>query len=129
MTLWQFAIVVLATVAVLWTLAVIPLLLGLARMARRLEGLLREAEVNMAPAFLDVREAARHFNRASAGVADGVKQAGRVFEAVGEVGRTIQGANAILRTALGPTFGVALAVITGVREGSRFFLRRILRRR
>ena len=129
MTLWQFSVVVIAAVVLLWTLAMVPLFLGLAKIARRLEAVLREAELNMGPAFVEIRDAARHLNKASAGVADGVSQAGHVFEAVGEIGKTLSGANTIVRNTLGPTFGAALAVITGVKAGSRVLFRRLLRRR
>lgn len=136
MALWEIALTVLAVLAVLWTLAGlavllvgIPLLLRLRRTAERADALLREAEVHLGPALAEFREMARHLNKASAGVADGVAQVGRTFEAVGELGKTLHGANAVLRAALGPGVTLVGGLIAGVKAGGRVLLRRLFRRR
>jgi len=133
MAMWEVALAVLTVLAALWTLAGIligvPLLLRLRRTAERADNLLREAELHVGPALAEFREMARHLNKASAGVADGVAQAGRTFEAVGELGKTLHGANAVLRAALGPGVTVVGSLIAGVRAASRVLLRRLFRRR
>ena len=124
-----YAIVWIASLATLWTLAVIPLLIVLALIARRLLGVLREAELHMGPAFVEIRDAARHLNKASAGVSDGVAHAGHLFEAMGEIGKTLHNANTVIKNTLGPTFGAAMAAVSGLKAGSRYFFRRLWKRR
>jgi len=133
MAMWEIALGVLAVLAVLWTLVAVlvgvPLLFRLRRTAERADNLLREAELHVGPALAEFREMARNLNKASAGVADGVAQAGRTFEAVGELGKTLHGANAVLRAALGPGVTLAGGLIAGVRAGGRVLLRQLFRRR
>lgn len=131
--MWEIALAVLAGLACVWTLAVIvlgvPALLQLAQTARRLDGLLRDIELNLGPALVELREMMRHLNKASAGVADGVAQVGRTFEAVGELSKTIQGANKLVRAAFGPSVTVTAGVIAGLKVGGRMLLRRLFSRR
>ncbi len=133
MALWEIALAVLAVLAVVWTLVAVligvPLLLRLRRTAERADNLLREAELHVGPALAEFREMARHLNKASAEMADGVSRVGRTFEAVGELGKTLHGANVVLRAALGPTIAAAAGLIAGVRAASRVLLRRLFRRR
>lgn len=130
---WEVALVALAILAGVWTLIAlvigIPLILTLRRSGRRIDGLLREIELNLGPALLDLREALRNVNKTSASMADGVAQAGRTFEAVGELGKTLQGANAVLRAALGPGVTIVAGLIVGARAGVRVLVRRLFRRR
>lgn len=130
---WEVALVALAILAGVWTLMAlvigIPLILTLRRSGRRIDNLLREIELNLGPALLDLREALRNVNKTSTSVADGVAQAGRAFEAVGELGKTLQGANAVLRAALGPGVTTVAGLIVGVRAGVRVLARRLFRRR
>lgn len=133
MAMWEIALGLLAVLAVLWTLAVvlvgIPLLFRLRRTAERADNLLREAELHVGPTLAEFREMARNLNKASAGVADGVAQVGRTFEAVGELGKTLHGVNAVLRAALGPGVTLVGGLIAGVKAGGRVLLRRLFRRR
>ncbi len=133
MALWEIALSVLAVLATVWTLAAVlvgvPILFRLRRIAERADNLMREAEFHLGPAQADLREMARNLNKASAGVADGVAQVGRTFEAVGELGKTLQGANAVIRAVLGPGVTLAAGLIAGVKAGGRVLLRRLFRRR
>ena len=73
---WEVALVALAILAGLWTLGAlaigIPLILTLRRSGQRIDNLLREIELNLGPALLDLREALRNVNKTSASVADGM---------------------------------------------------------
>ncbi len=133
MDTWQIALVVIAVAACVWTIAAaglaILMALSLSRYGRRVDSLLREIELNLGPALLDLRETLRNVNKTSASVADGVAQAGRTFEAVGELGKTLQGANAVLRAALGPGVTLAGSFIVGAKAGFRVLARRLFRRR
>ena len=133
MAMWEIALAILALLGVLWTLAAaliaVPLFSRLRRAAERADNLLREAELQLGPALADLREMSRHLNKASAGLADGVAQAGRTFEAVGDLGKTLHGANAVLRTALGPGVTVVASLLAGLRSASRVLLRHLFRRR
>lgn len=129
MAMWEIAVGVLAAMGVVLAALAIPLLIHLRRSMDRVDRLLREAEVHLGPALGDLREIARNVNKASAGVADGVAQVGRTFEAVGELGKTLQGANAVLRAALGPGVTLLGGLIAGVKAGGRVLLRQLFRRR
>jgi uncharacterized protein YoxC len=129
MATWEIAVGVLAATGVVATAFAIPLLIHLRRSMDRVDRLLQEAEVHLGPALGDLREVARNMNKASAGVADGVAQVGRTFEAVGELGKTLQGANAVLRAALGPSVTLLGGLIAGVKAGGRVLLRQLFRRR
>ncbi len=133
MAVWEIAVTVLAVLAILWTLAIaavgIPLLFRLKGAADRMDNLLRDAELHVGPALVDVREMVGHLNKVSAGVAEGVRRFGPTFEAVGELGRTLRGANAVLRAALGPGLTLVGGLIAGVKAGGGVLLRRFVRRR
>jgi hypothetical protein len=130
---WEYALVILAVVASLWTVAAIVLgsvvYINLSRSTRRIDGLLRDIELHLGPALLDLRETLRNVNKTSAGVADGVAQAGKTFEAIGDLGKTLHGANTVLRAALGPSVTVAASLLVGARAGFRVLARRLFRRR
>ena len=129
MALWEIALTVLAAAGVVVAGFAIPLVIRLTRSVERVERLLREAEMHLGPALGEFREMARNLNKASAGVADGVAQVGRTFEAVGELGKTLHGANVLLHAALGPGITTLTGLIAGVRAASRVLVRRLFRRR
>jgi len=133
MAVWQIALAVLAVLACVWTLAVvlicIPMLMRLSQTMRRMDALVRDIEINLGPTLVEVREMMRNLNKASAGVAEGVAHAGRTFEAVGELSKTIHGANKLLRAAFGPGVTVTAGVIAGLKAGGRVLLRRFFSRR
>ncbi len=129
MAMWEIAVGVLAAIGVVLAAFAIPILIHLRRSMDRVDRLLHEAEVHLAPALAEFREMTRNLNKASAGVADGVAQVGRTFEAVGELGKTLQGANAVLRAALGPGVTLLGGLIAGVKAGGRVLLRQLFRRR
>ncbi|HEY7678009.1 MAG TPA: DUF948 domain-containing protein [Candidatus Methylomirabilis sp.] len=129
MAMWEIALGVLAAMGVVLGAFAIPLLIHLRRSVERVDRLLQEAEVHLGPVLAESRETARNLNKASAGVADGVAQVGRTFEAVGELGKTLQGANAALRAALGPGVILMGGLIAGVKAGGRVLLRQLFRRR
>lgn len=129
MAMWEIALGVLAAMGVVLAAFAIPILIHLRRSMDRVDRLLHEAEVHLGPALAEFREMARNLNKASAGVADGVAQVGRTFEAVGELGKTLQGANAVLRAALGPGVTLVGGLIAGVKAGGRVLLRQLFRRR
>ncbi|HYB72066.1 MAG TPA: DUF948 domain-containing protein [Candidatus Sulfotelmatobacter sp.] len=127
--MWEIAVGVLAAIGVVLAAFAIPILMHLRRSLDRVDRLLHEAEVHLGPALAEFREMTRNLNKASAGVADGVAQVGRTFEAVGELGKTLQGANAVLRAALGPGVTLLGGLIAGVKAGGRVLLRQLFRRR
>ena len=129
MAMWEIAVGVLAAMGVVLAAFAIPILIHLRRSMDRVDRLVHEAEVHLGPALAEFREMARNLNKASAGVADGVAQVGRTFEAVGELGKTLQGANAVLRAALGPGVTLLGGLIAGVKAGGRVLLRQLFRRR
>jgi len=129
MAMWEIAVGVLAAIGVVLAAFAIPILMHLRRSLDRVDRLLHEAEVHLGPALAEFREMTRNLNKASAGVADGVAQVGRTFEAVGELGKTLQGANAVLRAALGPGVTLLGGLIAGVKAGGRVLLRQLFRRR
>jgi ABC-type transporter Mla subunit MlaD len=133
MAMWQVALGILALLACVWTFAVviigIPMLLRLAQTLRRVDNLIRDAELNLGPALIEFRDMMRNLNKASAGVADGVAQAGHAFEAVGELGKTLHGTNRVLRAALGPSVTVTAGFLAGMRAGGRVLLRQFFARR
>ena len=129
MALWEIALAVLALAGAAVAGFTIPLLMRLRRTAEHADNLMREAELHVGPALAEVQEMTRHLNKVSAEVADGVSRVGRTFEAVGELGKTLQGANALLRTALGPTIVMVGGLIAGVRAAARVLRRQIFRRR
>lgn len=130
---WEYALIVLAGAAVVWTVAAgalgFVLYINLSRSTRRIDNLLREIELNLGPALLDLRETLRNVNKTSAGVADGVAQAGKTFEAIGDLGKTLHRANTVLRAALGPGVTVAASLLLGARACVRVLARRLFRRR
>lgn len=133
MAAWQVALTVLVVLACVLALTLvvigIPMLMRLAQTMRRLDAVARDIEVNLGPTLAEVREMMRHLNKASAGVADGVAHAGRTFEAMGELSRTIHGANKVLRAAFGPGVTVTAGLIAGLKAGGRVLLRQLFSRR
>jgi uncharacterized protein DUF948 len=129
MAMWEIAVAVLAAMGAVAVGFVIPLLVRLTRSVEHVERLLREAELHLGPALADFQEIVRNLNKASAGVADGVARAGRALEVIGEIGKTLHGANLLLRGTLGPGVTVLAGLLAGAKAGGRVLLRRLLRRR
>lgn len=129
----EIALTILAVLTVVLAAALvaigIPMLVRLSQILRRVDSLLREAELNLGPAMGEVREMMRHLNKASAGVAEGIARTGGAFEAIGELGRTVGKANMVVQAALGPGVAMLTATLAGLKAGGRVLLRRFSRRR
>jgi hypothetical protein len=123
------ALVVLAVVSLLWTIALVPALLELRRAAWRLQEFIRTLELDLRPVIQEARDGVRSATKAAQEVANGTARLRGAMAAVEEAGENLRMTTGTIRAVFGSRLIPIAGVLAGVRAGLKFLWKHYTRRR
>ncbi len=122
------ALVVLAVLSLVWTLALVPVLLELRRASLRRQEFIRTLELDLRPLLREAQEGLRTVNQAAQRVADNSGKVGHVVGALEEAGENIRMTTGVIRAVFGSRVIPVAGLLAGVRAGIRLLWRSSRRR-
>lgn len=103
----------------------IPALIQFKSTTQRLDELAREAQRDLLPMLREMRETSEHLNRVARDAQEGLREAGPLFESLGDVGESIHRVTAFFRGDLGQQIGNAIGLWLGIRAASKAVLKKV----
>jgi uncharacterized protein YoxC len=126
--LTAMALVILAALGIVQTIALVSLLAPLKRTSQHLEGVLRRLETDLPATLAEIRDVLRNLNRVAQDVGDATPHLRATLEAIEAVGENVRTATGTVRGLLGYRFIPVAGILAGLRTGLRYAWRLYKRR-
>jgi len=118
-----------AVAAVAMVIALFPLIRKARQILSRVDTLIESTERDVRQTVFEVREAVHNVNQISADAHKNMDQLSGTIKAVEKFGKTLEDTSHIIRTTVHPHLFSFAALVVGLKTGSWYLFRKLLRKR